>query len=237
MLKGLGYFGLSVIKKIRKLSKIPYFPFYVQDYLIDTMRWDRPMKSLHVDLLAEFWANGMLTNENGFPKGLNKKDQKIWKKIAHKWKENDGFFYNEKLHNIQLANAKYLEIQTENGKKGGRPKRVALGKPKGSRTISYSYNNNYVIIDTTHPLVKLASELKQVSRLPEILTNEEAVKLVLAYGEHDSRDILFKMNNYKPLLKKSVTVYHTADNWLKRDREKKLSANKIQSPSHGADNN
>jgi hypothetical protein len=71
--------------KYRSMAKNPAFPFYAQDYLVDTLRWSREAKSLQVDLLCESWANGALVDNNGAPDGLNDEDLKIWQKIKHKW--------------------------------------------------------------------------------------------------------------------------------------------------------
>jgi uncharacterized protein YdaU (DUF1376 family) len=216
------------------MSKDPAFPFYVNDYLVDTMRWSRPMKSLHVDLLAEFWANGGLINEDGFPKGLSKKDKNIWSNIKHKWIEIDGVFINKKLQDVKLKRKEYIEKQSENGKKGGRPLSEAKPKPlkkhNPNKTFSFSIsNNNYVIVETTHPLVKFVSETMQVSKLPRILTNEEAEKLMQKYPKQIIIDVISAMENKKDLLKKYVWVYSTINSWCSGRLEKKsMSANSGQ---------
>src|SRR3954471_18456558 len=105
------------------MAKNPAFPFYAQDYLVDTMRWTREAKSLHIDLLCESWTNGALSDNNGAPYGLSEDDLKTWQKIKHKWLliESDGFFWiNEKLEECRKNRKKFLERQIENGKKGGR---------------------------------------------------------------------------------------------------------------------
>jgi hypothetical protein len=104
------------------MAKNPTFPFYAQDYLVDTLRWKREMKSLHIDLMCESWVNGALTDHDGAPVGLHAEDLEIWEKIKHKWVLLDGFWVNGKLEECREKKKKFLEHQSENGKKGGRPK-------------------------------------------------------------------------------------------------------------------
>lgn len=99
------------------MAKDPAFPFYAQDFLIDTLRWDRDLKSLHVDLLAESWINGPLVDEQGFPFGLNSVDQRLWLRINHKWKLVNGFWINEKLEEIREERQAFKKRQSDKGKK------------------------------------------------------------------------------------------------------------------------
>lgn len=103
------------------MAKNPAFPFYANDYLVDTLRWSRGMKSLHIDLMAEAWSNKVIEDENGYPKGLSSEDRLLWDEIRHKWVLVDGVWYNEKLEEARSKRSKFLERQSENGKKGGRP--------------------------------------------------------------------------------------------------------------------
>lgn len=119
------------------MASNPAFPFYANDYLVDTLRWSRGMKSLHVDLMAESWANGKLEDVDGFPKGLNSEDKKLWIKIVHKWKLIDGFWINEKIEKCRVDRQRFLEYQSEKGKKSAE-KRKLLTQPKvnnGSTTV------------------------------------------------------------------------------------------------------
>jgi hypothetical protein len=105
------------------MAKNPAFPFYANDYLVDTLRWSRGMKSLHVDLLCESWANGKLKDDSGYPEGLNAEDKKIWTKIVHKWILVDGFWKNEKLEECRTARENFIKGQSEKGKKSAAVKR------------------------------------------------------------------------------------------------------------------
>jgi hypothetical protein len=103
------------------MAKNPAFPFYANDFLVDTLRWSRGMKSLHVDLMCESWSNKEVRNENGYPAGLNEEDQNLWVKIKHKWVLVGNIWTNEKLEECRKDHDRFLQKQKENGRKGGRP--------------------------------------------------------------------------------------------------------------------
>lgn len=103
------------------MAKNPAFPFYANDYLVDTLRWTRGMKSLHVDLMAESWSNKEIKDDNGCPEGLNDEDKNLWLKIRHKWVLQDGIWRNLKLEESRSERQRFLSRQAENGSKGGRP--------------------------------------------------------------------------------------------------------------------
>lgn len=159
------------------MAKDPTFPFYAQDYLVDTIRWSRDMKSLHVDLLAETWVNGPLKDAGGHPKGLRGDDLLIWEEIKHKWElveepnpfENQnpeetqpllkhkatgkpggsfGFWVNEKIETVRADREKFRRKQSETGKKGGRPKKATTADKKG---MGFGTNNP----EETQPFLNL----------------------------------------------------------------------------------
>jgi len=58
---------------------------------------------------------------------------------------------------------------------------------------------------------------KRVQQLSEPLTAFDLHRLILKYGKNNTLKILDKMENYKPLLTKSVSAYKTANVWLGKD--------------------
>lgn len=118
------------------MAKNPAFPFYANDYLVDTLRWSRGMKSLHVDLMCESWANGKLKDVDGCPEGLSGEDRKIWTKIVHKWVLIEGFWINEKLEQCRAAREMFLKSQSDKGKKSAAVKKESQPKVNhGSTTV------------------------------------------------------------------------------------------------------
>jgi hypothetical protein len=117
------------------MAKNPAFPFYANDYLVDTLRWSRGMKSLHVDLMAESWSNKEIKDDCGYPEGLSEEDRKLWDKIRHKWVLQEGIWSNLKLEESRAERQRFLSRQAENGSKGGRPTKL---KPTQNPRVSNS---------------------------------------------------------------------------------------------------
>lgn len=98
-----------------RMAKDPSFPFYAQDYLVDTIRWTRGMQGLHVSLLAESWANGALADDGGKPAGLVGTDVELWFAIKHKWQIVDKMWTNEKLEGVRAERESFREKQRQKG--------------------------------------------------------------------------------------------------------------------------
>ncbi|QJB39742.1 hypothetical protein HF324_18510 [Chitinophaga oryzae] len=124
------------------MAKDPTFPFYASDYLVDTIRWSRGMKSLHVDLLAESWINGGLEDVGGHPRGLEGEDLELWGRIKHKWEKRVGFWVNAKLEETRTKRERFRAKQTESGKKGGRPKKAAVANLEGNDEANPFFEEN-----------------------------------------------------------------------------------------------
>jgi hypothetical protein len=117
------------------MAKDPAFPFYAQDYLVDTLRWSRSMQGLHVSLMAESWANDGLVDENGMPEGLGSTDVQLWLKIKHKWTLTDGRWRNNKIEEVRADRIAFREKQREKGILSGkkRNKKSTEPEPKMNR--------------------------------------------------------------------------------------------------------
>ena len=53
------------------------------------------------------------------------------------------------------------------------------------------------------------------------ISDENLTKLKNGYSLEEIQDILIKMHNYKPLLKKNIDAYLTANNWLNKNKTDK----------------
>jgi hypothetical protein len=60
---------------------------------------------------------------------------------------------------------------------------------------------------------------KRVQQLSEPLTSFDLYRLINKYGKIEVLNILDNMENYKPLLSKSVSAYKTANVWLRKDKK------------------
>jgi hypothetical protein len=116
------------------MAKDPAFPFYAQDFLVDTIRWTRAMQGLHVSLIAESWANDEIIDENGHPAGLGSTDVELWLKIKHKWELVDGKWISPKLEEVRATRLLFRQKQSKKGKLSAQKRTVVQPKhqPKGN---------------------------------------------------------------------------------------------------------
>lgn len=112
------------------MAKDPTFPFYAQDYLVDTIRWTRDMQGLHVSLMAESWANGGIPDDDGKPLGLGSTDVQPWFKIKHKWCLVNGLWINTKLEEVRSEREAFREKQREKGILSGKKRNQKATKPE-----------------------------------------------------------------------------------------------------------
>jgi hypothetical protein len=123
------------------MAKDPCFPFYAQDYLVDTIRWSRAMQGLHVSLMAESWANGGLVNDNGMPLGLGSTDAELWLKIKHKWSLVGGLWQNAKMEEVRAERIAFREKQREKG--------ILSGKKRNQKQTKHEpkVNNGSTVVE------------------------------------------------------------------------------------------
>lgn len=69
-------------------------------------------------------------------------------------------------------------------------------------------------------VIKMRERYPRVMRMEQPLTLEQAKKLKEKYDDDLIRKILDDMENWKPLLKKSVSAYRTIINWCNRERDR-----------------
>ena len=104
--------------------KDPAFPFYAQDFLVGTLHMTCEETGAYIKLLAYQWVNlGIPKNRVGIIIGAGWEN--VWQSIRDKFIEKNGVFYNERLELEREKRARFKQKQSENGKKGGRPKKDA----------------------------------------------------------------------------------------------------------------
>jgi hypothetical protein len=155
------------------MAKDPAFPFYAQDYLVDTLRWTRAMQGLHVSLIAESWANGRLPDDNGSPMGLDAGDKSIWQKIAHKWELIDGFWVNEKLEKVRAARENFRQMQSERGKRSaGARSKLNTGSTEPQREYQPNLNQRSTVVE---PIESEREKEKEIKKQKEPKKKNEIV--------------------------------------------------------------
>jgi len=92
-------------------------------------------------------------------------------------------------------------------------------------TVSPSVTPQAVVVTSTNfsdrsiAMVEFVKTLKNVSKLKDQLTHEEADRLLDKFPKETLKEILLEMENYKLLTKKSNSVNLTIRSWLKRRSE------------------
>lgn len=100
----------------------PAFQFYAQDFLTGVMFLTNEEIGIYIKMLAKQWTDGQIPKKRlGFLVGIewdNFSDE-----LKSKFTDLGGYILNERLENEREKKQKYLKKQSENGKKGGRPKK------------------------------------------------------------------------------------------------------------------
>jgi hypothetical protein len=180
------------------MAKDPSFPFYAQDYLIDTLRWDRAMKSLHVDLMAESWINGPLLDEHGHPFGLTADDIRLWERIKHKWILVDGHWENDKLEKVRENRKKFLESQSEKGRKSAEARKNKENKISGSTDVKINIKQELNSGSTAvEPLEKEKENEKEKEKEIVKGKEEKAVEIILPFKSQKFESAWIKWIKYR----------------------------------------
>ena len=74
-------------------------------------------------------------------------------------------------------------------------------------------------------MANIIENLTNVRKLKIQLTYEEAEKLEKDYTKFDIYDYLTRMENYRPLPQKNISVYHTLKNWHRKDNPVERKSN------------
>ncbi len=102
------------------MGKNPVFPLYASDFDMDTATWENDEIGAYLRLLIYEWVNGKLPNDTY---KLSKIVRESQKKFIGKWKnlstkficDGNGFLINQKMENVRLEQAKYINSQKEKG--------------------------------------------------------------------------------------------------------------------------
>lgn len=122
-----------------------WMPFYVGDYLGDTMELTTEQHGAYLLLLLAAWKKGAyLPNNDESLASICKCDKKAWARVSYAvlpyfTETDDGaqIYQARQLDEYQLA-SKNNETQRVNGSKGGRPRKIkpseTQGKPMGFKS-------------------------------------------------------------------------------------------------------
>lgn len=131
--------------------------------------------------------------------------------------ENEMIIVKSETVTTRITVLNYDTYQPQGNAKETQRKRRGNAK-ETQRNTNNNDNNENKENNEIHELQKFISEnLKNVSKMQQQLTYEEAERLESKYGLETIKEMLQKMNNYKPLNKNNISVNQTAQNWLNKD--------------------
>lgn len=117
---------------------------------------------------------------------------------------------NEKNDPIYI----YNNINIDNIDNIGYNNQIPLSNDKERKDEKKERKSEIVI---THPLqVYIKDNFPQVSKLKKQISSDECEKLLSKFSNQQIADVLMRMENFKQLPSKYVSVYLTLNNWLNR---------------------
>lgn len=131
------------------MPKDPAVLFYFDHWRGGTMTMTRHLKGCYIDLLDAQFNQGHLSLEE--IRIVLGNDFAVWGSLSKKFAVDEaGKYFNERLQLEQEKRKKFIGHQSENGKKGGRPKKktrgLNLGKPKKKPLVNVDININEDLI-------------------------------------------------------------------------------------------
>jgi uncharacterized protein YdaU (DUF1376 family) len=110
--------------------KAPSFQFYAQDFLTGVIYLTNEEVGIYIKMLSKQWTDGKIPKKRlGFLVGYD------WVNLSDELKEKftdvGDYVFNERLEVEREKKTAFIQKQSENGKKGGRPlKKEKPNKPK-----------------------------------------------------------------------------------------------------------
>lgn len=98
------------------MAKDPAFLFYPGDYISGTMYLDFECKGAYMDLLMLQFQKDHMTLHM-IKQVLGHKYEHIWSLISDKFKEKDGFYWNERLREEKEKRIKFCKSRKDNKNK------------------------------------------------------------------------------------------------------------------------
>ena len=115
--------------------KSPAFSFYPDSFLSAVSRWSFEQRGVYITLLGDQWVNGGFSREQASVICAGARAEVVDFVLAAKFdKDKTGGFLNSRLEEERSKQEKNSKRQSENGKKGGRPKKEEKPKRKPSES-------------------------------------------------------------------------------------------------------
>ena len=103
------------------MGKDPAFMLYSQDFLVGVSDLTMEERGQYITMLCLQHQKGHLTKKN-IELAVGKASEDVMSKFVQ---DDNGLYYNDTLEKVILKREAYSQSRSENGKKGGRPKKEA----------------------------------------------------------------------------------------------------------------
>jgi len=141
-----------------------YFPLFYQRFLASCSGWKDDEVGAYIRLLIYQFDKGSIPNDMKILSRIGTSVKKNWHLLSTKFIiQNDGTLINEVMADIRLKYIDKQEINTENGSKGGRPKKnqtVIVGETesKPNHNPSESESKGIPITNNQYPNKEIYKE-------------------------------------------------------------------------------
>lgn len=207
------------------LGKNPSVEWFWNDWAGGTSIMTRHLKGCYMDLLHAQFNNGHLSLD-AIRVVLASDFGQAWPTLQKKFaQDEDGLYYNQRL-DFQIKKKGAYNKSRDNNLKGDGDSHMGYGNGLGSDLDSGEKG----VQGEKHRYVDMieSGSFTNIRQLKQQLTNQEAVKLELAFGDLIVEEVFNAMDNKVDLIKKYTSVYRTALDWCKRRKEnnvRKLNPN------------
>ena len=128
----------------------PAFQFYPQDFITGVMYLTMEERGIYITLLCIQWS------KNKIPKKrlgliLGSEWENISELVKEKFVDKGDYLINERLFLVSEDRRKFIEKQSINGKKGGRPKTQTLTKKSSSLKVKMKIEDEIENKDIIYP--------------------------------------------------------------------------------------
>jgi hypothetical protein len=228
------------------MKELPFFKFNVNEWLLGTIADENyRVKGLFIDACAYYWKRSCDVNLKEFCRKLGKKNIETLEKLSFLRYEDDKVmidFLDEEYAQLSDLQRKRVEGGRKGGLSSAQGKLQAQLKDTSSNLdIDKDKEEDILLVESKdspvaekkpkvspkhkkQKVLPLNAHIKKkypnVARLKDQLTEEQIETIKSKYGNDLVKDILDKMDNWKPLNKKNVSVYRTITNWAEREIER-----------------
>ena len=187
-----------------------------------TVRYDKSLSSSEKLFYAEITA---MSEKEGFCWASNSYFSELYgvsRNTITRWvtnlKKSGHVVVNLQKQGKQIVKREIYPIQKNDDTY---PQKCGGGTNKNGDTPTHKNgDDNTTRVNTTRVnniYSDLIENLSSIKKMEEPLTIEQGELLIEKFGEDRVKDILMRMENYKPLNKKNKSAYLTANNWLQRN--------------------